>query len=200
MTTDVKKTRGGGRRSIIRRLKRDESGVTAIEFAFVAIPFLAFLFMTIEVAFVYGGTVSLEHALEKSARKIRVGQAFDSLEDFREDVCGNVVLMSGCMNKLVVDVRTLDNLSDAGNEDVFSDYQDGDGNFEQPDDDDEGNYNPGGGTSVVLINAFYKWDVIAQIPVFYNFKQGGGAISPLANQGDGSRIMSATVAFRNEPF
>lgn len=199
MTTDVKETRERGRRNIIRRLKRDESGVTAIEFAFVAIPFLAFLFMTIEVAFVYGGTVSLEHALEKSARKIRVGQAFASLEDFRTDVCSHVVLMSNCNNKLVVDVRTLDNLSDAGNEDVFNDYQDGDGNFEQPDDGD-GTYNPGGGTSVVLVNAFYKWDVIAQIPVFYNFNQGGGAISPLANQGDGTRILSATVAFRNEPF
>ena len=193
-------TKGWRAPSVLRRLERDERGVTAIEFAFVAVPFLAFIFMTIEVAFVYGGTVSLEHALEQSARKIRVGQPFASLDEFRNDICSNVIMMGGCENQLVVDVRTVDSLSNAGNQDVLSAYQGADGNFQQPDANDPGTYQPGSGSSVVLVNIFYKWDIIAQLPIFFNFRNGGASVSPLANQSDGSRLMSATMAFRNEPF
>ncbi|MEL7543598.1 MAG: TadE family protein [Pseudomonadota bacterium] len=184
----------------LRRARRDEKGATAIEFAFVAAPFLAFLFMTIEVAFVYGGTVSLEHALEKSARKIRVGSAFSNMEDFRNDVCSHVVLLSNCQSKLIVDVRTLGTFGDAGDQDVFGDYTNNNGSLEQPDPNDPGQYDTGGGGTVVLVNAFYKWDLIAQLPIFFNFRDGGYAVSPLANQSDGTRVMSATVAFKNEPF
>jgi len=200
MTVEKSNPRARRGSRFFKRLKRDEEGTTAIEFAFVAIPFLAFLFMTIEVAFVYGGTVSLEHALEKSARKIRVGQAYASLAEFRTDICSHVVMMANCNSKLVVDVRTLPNLGDAGGADVYGDYLDNGGNFTQPAPGDPGTYQPGSGSSVVLVNIFYKWDIIAQLPIFFNFRNGGYAVSPLANQGDGSRVMSATVAFRNEPF
>ncbi len=200
MTTDSKQPRKYRGSSILRRLKRNEEGSTAIEFAFVAAPFLAFLFMTIEVAFVYGGTVSLEHALEKTSRQIRVGAAFASLDDFKTEVCNHVVLLTNCQSKLVVDVRTLNNFGEAKTTDVFSSYQDGSGNF-QPPGAGQGTYQPGQGSAVVLVNAFYKWDIIAQLPIVMNFEEKGKyPISPLANQGDGSRIMSASVAFRNEPF
>ncbi|MEL6287788.1 MAG: TadE/TadG family type IV pilus assembly protein [Pseudomonadota bacterium] len=197
--TETTNARVRGRRTrhgFIRRLRRNEDGATALEFAFVAAPFLAFLLMTIEVAFVYGGTVSLEHALEKSSRKIRVGQPFGNLQEFKADVCGNVVLLSNCLNKLVVDVRTINGFGGADNQNVYGDYQDGSGDLQN------GNqqYDTGAGGSVVLVNAFYKWDIIAQLPIFYRWTDGGGFTSPLANQSDGSRVMSATVAFKNEPF
>lgn len=49
--TETTNARVRGRRTrhgFIRRLRRNEDGATALEFAFVAAPFLAFLLMTIE--------------------------------------------------------------------------------------------------------------------------------------------------------
>lgn len=186
--------------SVLRRFRRNKEGATAIEFALVAAPFLAFLLQTIEVAFVYGGTVSLEHALEKSARKIRVGSALTSIDDFKNDICSHVVLLSDCSSKLIVDVRTIGSLGGAsGGNNVMSGYTDAGGDLLDPGTSPD-QYDVGVGGSDIMVNVFYKWDIIAQLPIFLNWKDGGYAVSPLANQGDGSRVMSATVVFKNEPF
>ncbi|MDA7949652.1 MAG: pilus assembly protein, partial [Hyphomicrobiaceae bacterium] len=42
-------------RRILRHLRKDRSGVTAVEFAFVAAPFLAFILAIMEVSLVYFG-------------------------------------------------------------------------------------------------------------------------------------------------
>ncbi|MGI9406986.1 MAG: TadE/TadG family type IV pilus assembly protein [Hyphomicrobiaceae bacterium] len=199
MTKPIEATPARRAKSVLRRLKRNERGTTAIEFAIVAVPFFAFIFQTIEVALVYGGTVSLEHALEKVARTIRVGNPASSSSDFRNQVCAEVVLLRDCQSKLIVDVRTLGGLGDASNTNVMNEYSTG-GQLNGPGDPgNPGTYNTGAGGTVVLVNAFYKWDIVAQLPIFYNW-ESGNATSPLANQGDGSRVLSATVAFVNEPF
>ena len=58
-------------------------------------------------------------------------------------------------------------------------------------------FETGGAGSVVLVNVYYKWDVIGKIPggfPAFNMKWG------LANQTDGSRLLTAMAAFQNEPF
>ena len=50
-------------------------------------------------------------------------------------------------------------------------------------------YNPGVGSSIVLVEAYYKWPVIVN---FVGFN--------LINQPDGSRLLAAIRVFRNEPF
>ncbi len=185
--------------SVLRRVRRNEEGATAIEFAMVIAPFLAFIFQTMEVALVYGGTVSLEHALEQSARKIRVGAPMATIAEFKDDVCSHVVLLSDCKSKLIVDVRTLASLGGAGGVDVMSSYTDGGGNLLDPGTSPP-QYDVGAGGSDVMVNVFYKWDIFAQLPFYFNWQGTGATVSPLANQADGSRVVSATVIFKNEPF
>ena len=185
--------------SVLRRLRRNEEGATALEFAMVVAPFLMFIIQTIEVAFVYGGTVALEHALEQSARKIRVGTPMASITEFKNDVCSHVVLLSDCNGKLIVDVRTLGSLGGAGGVDVMSDYTDSGGALLDPGTSPD-QYDVGQGGSDIMVNVFYKWDIFAQLPFFINWQGTGAAVSPLANQADGSRVVSATVIFKNEPF
>jgi len=48
---------------------------------------------------------------------------------------------------------------------------------------------PGNGGDVVIVRAFYIWDLTAKLP-------GIG----LGNMTNGNRLIVATTAFRNEPF
>jgi hypothetical protein len=49
-------------------------------------------------------------------------------------------------------------------------------------------YNGGGGSAVIMVQAYYKWPTI--INLSFN----------LANTPDGKRLMKAVRVFRNEPF
>lgn len=51
-------------------------------------------------------------------------------------------------------------------------------------------YNPGVGGDVVVVRAFYPWDLPARLP----------NIISLSNMKDNNRLLVATAAFRNEPF
>ena len=51
-------------------------------------------------------------------------------------------------------------------------------------------YEPGEASDVVIVRAFYEWNVTAKLP-----KQIG-----LGNMTNGNRLLAATAAFRNEPF
>ena len=69
-----------GRRllSCLKRFRRDERGVYAVEFAIVAVPFLGLLLATIEVAWVSFNSEQLQAAVDKAARKIMTGQVQSS--------------------------------------------------------------------------------------------------------------------------
>ena len=179
-------------RRIIRRLRRDRSGATMIEFAFVAAPFLAFVIAIIEVSLVYFGGFVLENAVDQAARMIRTGQVqtqgFDE-EQFKSQICDRVPGMFDCTNGLKVDVQRFENFGgiDDGN---FDPPLDGDGAV-----DDSGfGFNPGNGGDVVLVRVYYVWDLIAAFP-----KELRGINMGLANV-PGGRLLMATAAFRNEPF
>jgi hypothetical protein len=53
---------------------------------------------------------------------------------------------------------------------------------------DDFGFDPGNGGDVVVVRAFYEWNLIAKFP--------GG----LGNMPSGGRLLVATAAFRNEPF
>ena len=160
------------------RLRRDQRGATAVEFALIALPFFALLFAIIETALMFLVGQALETATEDSARLIRTGQAqqqgFD-VDAFRDSICDQVVVLYKCPTKLILDVRTADDLSTpvaAG----------------QLDDDDFG-YDDGNGEEIVVVRAFYEWPTVTQFL--------GGGFTKLAN---GNHLLTAAAAFRNEPF
>lgn len=167
---------------ILRRLRKDESGATAIEFGIIAIPFFALMVAIIEVSLVYFGNFSLENGVDQAARLIRTGQAqqqgFNETQ-FKESVCANVAGLSNCVSGLKVDVQRFDDFTGVNLDDPLT----SDGELR-----DDFGFNPGVGGDVVVVRAFYEWDLIADLP--------GG----LSNMPSGGRLLAAVAAFRNEPF
>lgn len=168
---------------VLHRFRRNRDGTSAVEFAIVAAPFFALLFALIEVGLVFFATFTLENAVDRGARAIRTGQAqqagFDAGQ-FKTEVCKHVHGLLNCESGLEVDVRKF---STFGGMSLPSPL-DEDGNMT-----DDFTYDPGGAGDIVVVRAFYEWGLIANLP-------GVG----LGNMGNGARLLSASAAFRNEPY
>ncbi len=172
-------------RPLLRAFKKRNDGATAIEFAMVALPFFALLFGIFEVALVYFGTYTLENAVEQVAREIRTGQAQTAgmtRSQFITKVCAKVAALANCESKLQVDAQAWPTFGAMNPGSALG--QNGD-----LDPSKVTSWNLGQGGDVVLVRAYYPWDLIGRIP-------GVG----LSNQSDGSRLLSAMATFRNEPF
>ncbi len=172
---------------LVGRLRRDEEGVTAIEFGIIAAPFLILIVALLETALVHMTTLDLENAVRDASRQIRTGQAQVanlSATQFKDLVCDNTVLISDCKTTdlLVIDVRAYDDFEtisiDPG------EMHDDDGEFTG---DEE--FSLGSGLKVVVVRVFYKMKLLAQLPVV-----------GLANAGPHHRMINAISVFRNEPF
>jgi len=95
----------------VRRFADARRGAVAVEFAFVAFPFILLLFGILELALVFIVTTTLESATESAGRKIRTGEfqtgASHTKKDFRDSVCARMTWLSTpCQDNLYIDVRT----------------------------------------------------------------------------------------------
>jgi Flp pilus assembly protein TadG len=162
------------------RFARAEQGATAVEFAFVAIPFLMLVFAMIELGVVFLVSLTLENAVIDTGRTIRTGQvqaAGGTAATFKTAVCQKMSwLGAGCASALSVDVRT------------YADYATTTTNANAGTVPGTMNFNPGTPGSIVLVRAYYTWPLI----------------TPLLNTGlqsaNGKRIIYAATAFTNEPY
>jgi Flp pilus assembly protein TadG len=171
-----------GTRSFLRRFARKTGGTTAIEFAIVALPFFSLMFAVFDVSLVYFSTSALENAVSSAARSIRTGQAQVANmteEQFREMVCERITPLLSCEESLMLDVRTFDNFGGIATPPAL----DEDGNF-------SGNtqFQTGTAGSVVVVRAFYAWPMLTPSGMDYSNMTGH------------ARLLSASTAFRNEPF
>ena len=89
-----------------KRFKQDEDGATAIEFAFVALPFFALLFGIMELAIVFFINSALVHATAEAGRHVRVGnfQACGGADQFKALVCQNMKGLGSCWKNVRIDV------------------------------------------------------------------------------------------------
>jgi len=163
--------------------RRDNSGASALEFALVAVPLIMLLFGILQVGLIYFGNLALENAASQGARLIRTGQAqnqgFDAAA-FKQEVCEHLPAFLPC-SKLEVDVRRFTNFGST----QLTSPLDGNGKLKQ-----NFSFEPGNGGDVVLVRAFYPWELTAAFPSFLR----------MSNMADNNRLLIATVAFRNEPF
>lgn len=175
---------------LARRLRRDERGVTAIEFAIVAIPFFMFIFGTIGIGLHFFITNSIEHAVEAAARKIRTGQAQTNgttVGDFKTEVCAEAASFIECNDKLQIHIqhdsewsgitpascKDGTSLATAGGSasDAVSDFT-------------------GEESEAVLITVCYQWDLPASLPFITLGDPDLG----------GAAIIQAATTFRTEPY
>lgn len=170
-------------RLVLGRFGRDQRGATAVEFGLVAIPFIALMFAILETALVFFAGQTLETATINAARLIRTGQAQQqglSAAAFKDKVCSQVMALFDCTAQLKVEVSTFPSFATVD----LSKPVDAGGNLKT-----SFNYAPGKGGDIVVVRAFYEWPVFVKLLGL-----------DLSNMGNGSHLLSATAAFRNEPF
>ncbi|MBS0531441.1 MAG: pilus assembly protein [Proteobacteria bacterium] len=168
---------------VVRRFRGSQRGSAAVEFALVAPLFFALLFAIIETGLMFFASQSLETALQDSARMIMTGQAqianYDKAGFKQNVVCKNVSILFDCTNGIFVDVTSYSTFSSISLSDPITS-----GNFV-----DNTQYNPGGPGNIVVVRLFYQWPIFVTA-LGYN----------IANLSGGKRLLSATAAFKNEPY
>ena len=175
--------------SSLGRLKRDDRGATAVEFAIVIAPFFMFIFCLVGCAFYFFMTNSIEKGLDQAARLVRTGQAVTAkmtVEQFRNTICSGAGSWVDC-NKLKVyaaastgwnDKPTLINcLNDNSNQDKLMVPTDLIAKH------------TGTASQVVFVTTCYKWNFTKILPFF-----------KIGNAPDGSTMLQAATAFRSEPY
>ncbi len=170
---------------LILRWRRDRSGVTAIEFAIVAIPFLLFMYGIIAIGLFFFTTFAVENGLEQAARLIRTGQAQKAhMTDvqFKNEVCSFLPGFIDCQNKLLVNVRSF---AEADMTPVVAQSECLNGGSLGS----LTTYSPGAANQVVLLTLCFEWELAKRIP----FLQ-------LGDMANGSRLIQAATVFRTEPY
>jgi Flp pilus assembly protein TadG len=185
--------------NLLRRFRRNRSASAAVEFALVAPVFFALLFAIIETATMFFASQVLETITQDSARVLMTGQAQSgqvgtcadpvsgapaacNQATFKNYVCSQIPALFNCNspNGIFVDVESYQLFSNV----VINSQIDGSGNFLN-----NMQYNPGGACAIVVVRLFYQW------PLFVT-----GLGYNIANMSGNTRLLSATAAFRNEPY
>jgi Flp pilus assembly protein TadG len=176
-----------GRRAakrLLRRFGRRQEGSAAVEFAFVLLPFLGILLMTMETALYFLAQQTLETAVADSGRLIMTGQAQSYTADqFKSAVCARIYALFDCANGMYVDVRDYSSGSAIGTSVQY---------------DSQGKpvtqYQPGASgnqsSDIVVVRLIYKWPIVTPMVQTYL------ADTPSST----TRTLVATAAFRNEPY
>lgn len=169
---------------------RDENGAVAIEFALLALPFFTIVYAILETSVVFLAGQILDAATQDAARKIRTGQP-EAINTtlFRAEICEGLYGMFDC-TKLRINVRTVVSFSSAA---VVTSPIDEDCEPDEEEDEEcwtlAEAYSAGVSSSIMVVQVFYKWPTIVNLPGFN-----------LSTLNGGTRLLSAVRVFRNEPF
>lgn len=174
--------------SLLRRFRRNDEGASAVEFAMIAVPFFGFLFAIIEAAMVFFAGQVLETATQDSARLILTGQAQTgnfSPAQFKQQVCNRIFGLFDCNSGIYIDVKSYPSFAAIN----IAPPVDASGNFVN-----DFTYSPGNAGDIVVVRVFYQW------PLFLT-KLGFDLSDVKDASGKKNRkLLTSTVAFRNEPF
>lgn len=171
----------------LRRFGRAKRGAAAIEFGIVAVPFFLLMFGLGEVSMIGFAQTSLDYAVQETARRIRTGEAQvagTTYGDMQTSICNemNSFMVMGCNGNLYLDVHNYPSFAQAsaGQSDPIQNNQFDSSGF---------GYNPGNASDIVVVRAYYRWQVLTPLfqPIFQNISGG-------------QRILVSTMMFRNEPY
>lgn len=183
------------KRGLMRRLFKDKSGTSAIEFALLAIPFMMVIFASLETFAAFTGEQLLANATETMARKVRTGQITSTTtqEQFRKAFCAEISVLMTCSateaktpSKLFIDVRSFTD---------FSKIPDAVPRKNGDLDTSGFKFEPGGPTTITIVRAYYRWEVVTDLvrPYITNLRPAGSSMPK-------DYLMVATAAFRTESY
>ena len=160
---------------LLRRLYRDRTGATMLEFALIALPFFILLLGTFEIGFVYWANQELENATSYGSRLVRTGQVQSggvSQEQLKATICSQTSVLVGCATRLRLDVRSAKEFSQITPPAPL-------GSSGELAEDAAFSFAPGGANDVALVTAFYNWKRLLK---------------------PSDTILRASTVARNEPF
>lgn len=151
----------------------------------IAFPFFFLMFAIMELGLVFVTDSVLENAAMETGRLVRTGQVAGSnmsAAQFKTELCNRMsIFKNDCPARATVDVREIPQFRNANPPDPLANGT----SF-----DNSGlTYLTGQPGSLILVRTWYKQ------PLFTPF-----LAQALSKLGDGSTIMIATTAFRNEPY
>lgn len=171
-------------------LLRDERGATLIEFGLLALPFFAIIGAIVETAMVFLSGQLLDSGVQDTSRLIRTGQAKAAnytLVEFREALCDRLLNLFDC-SKLHIEVQALGSFN-AASITAPIDFNCTDIATCVWKSDRPEVYAPGAGSSITVVQVYYKWPVILS---FGNMT--------FANLATNERVLGSAAVFSNEPF
>ena len=179
-----------GVNALLKRLRADDNGATAIEFALVGPPFLMLLFGIFTVGLFFFTTFAIENAVETASRQIRTG-AFQQAAyanpaaTFKTLVCQAMPDFIGGSCQLEVHVASYASYAAIGS---LPSCTDGAGNL------GASSVAAGQQNAIIVAWVCYKWQISQIAPKLVTTSLN------LADQPDGSRLIQATTTFQVEPY
>src|SRR5689334_23491776 len=173
---------------LLRRFFRNRRGSAAVQFAIVAPLFFGMLFAIIEVAMMFFAGQYLETVNQTMARLIMTGQAqkatYSSASDFLDkNLCNSATISAPALftcSNLSIDVKSYSSFQTVS----INSPLDSSGNFTAT-----MQFSPGGPGDIVVVRMFYQW------PAFVT-----GLGFNLSSMSGNKVLLSATAAFKNEPY
>jgi Flp pilus assembly pilin Flp len=188
---------------LLRQLRRDEQGTTAVEFALISVPFVTMLLGIMSVCLYFFTILETENAVWQGSRDLRTGAyqtssgsyniatTGDPVQDLnnkkdalRQAICNRTRDAAYCMTRMRVLVQAragFGTLAEPSCKDVS-------GNLISMASANS-SFDAGGASSVVLITGCYSWELGGQLPFF-----------KIGNMPDGSFLVQSSYAFRTEPY
>jgi len=173
------------KKSFLKRFFGNDDGVVAIEFAALALPFIAIIVVTFETATVFLASMVMDRGMSQAARFIQTGQASQvslSEDGFKALVCDSAVILPNCLANIKVDVTKFDEFTDA----EFPSMRKPNGDLKE---DEDFNFDIGQAESTIVVRVAYEWPILSS-----NINSG------LGNMNNGNRLLISSWAFKNEPF
>lgn len=184
--------------TLLKRLRRNADGATAVEFGFIAPALMVVAWATIELGMVLLANTLLEGSVREAARAGLTGYtpAGVNRQDFITGIVKDHTIGLIDMNKLTIETKVYSNFADIGKPEPFTDtngngtrdsgeaFVDINGNGQW--DADMGVAGLGGPGDIVVYTLTYDWKLFAG----YGQKIFGTSSFPLR----------ASVAIRNEPY
>lgn len=164
----------------LKRWRASRDGVTAIEFALLAGPFILLVMGIIELALMNTSAFILQGAVSDAARLIRTGQVQQSGADpeqmFADELCRAGLFLECDQIQYTVETLTAFADADAGQVDE-------NGTLLNP------QFDPGGSREVVLIRAVYLYPFLTPlIGEFFSDYPGN------------TRLLMSTIVLETEPY
>lgn len=180
-----------------RRFAGNRDGVTAVEFAIVAMPFLLFVLGIMAVGLQFFTINALDNAVQTAARKIRTGEAQRAgmkLGEFKDLVCesGGYYIQQDCEN-VYIHVQNAGSWADIDPRACAENGQ----MTPQANMTGELADSSGGSEQVVLVTVCFDW----RLPITFPYLQYMmmNPADGVALESGGSLIQSVTT-FRTEPY